>query len=151
MIGDQSYLVCISTGVEDNAPSGDRLYILTKKFDKKMQSQHPVRSLIYGGSYQMNLGKRAQNINIHGIIVSSDINSAIALLDKSIVANLSYPATKLYLFVKNSATTYLKFAKKTPRQYSDYLPGVVESYNISWQESSKVYEISLIFNEVWGF
>ena len=151
-IGLNVYPVCISTNVVGGNPGGDRLYILAKRFEKRMRTQHPVRATLYGSSYRFNLGKRVQGGSLSGVLVSSDINGALAILDKNIIAFQTDAAIDVYLWVKCPTTgAYLQWATKTvTAKYSNYLKIVIDNYTVSYQEGSKLYEVSISFTENWG-
>ena len=83
--GDTGYGYIISTAIDSGAPSGNKFYILPRGSNRSTRSMQRKHNLRNGYSRKLASGKRNIEMNINdGLILASDINNVIAILDASI-------------------------------------------------------------------
>lgn len=140
--GNSAYPIII-TDAKSSGPSGNKIFVLAKGFRSTRSSQQRKRILRQGKSSKFATGKKNVQIVIsNGLILASELNNIVALLEASID-----DASKVYLWNKLSSSTYEQFENGSGT-YVNYLLAYVEDFTIS-EYSNLFRKIDVTLTDAW--
>ena len=143
-VGNSSAGVILSSAIDatTGGPSGDIVYLTCDNIRREYKTMDVINHLAFEFSYVIPTGTNYYVVRITNALVVANTISEVNSYHEQI-RDWAKLATNIYLWIKDSAGTYLRFYVTSEGAYKNYLKGVIRNPTEMIRHDQKTISLSI--------